>query len=225
MCPGYTVVSGASEPSSVSIDASSVGQSPPGRSTRPTDPWKRTSPEKTRLLLAQRVADVAGAVSGGEDHLDGKAGELERLAARDRVVGVIALERTESGPRDVVHDVRQHLCLELGAVDRSPGRLGDRRHRTDVVEVGVGDEDRLDLHPERIDRLDQALGLVAWVDHQRPLGRPLAHDEAVLLHRPDGEHPRVDHLRRRLLAHSSAVQVALHVVAGRHVQRQGDHRE
>src|SRR3954453_22785021 len=45
MWPGWTVVSGGSVSTSVRIDSSSVGQSPPGRSTRPTEPWKRTSPE------------------------------------------------------------------------------------------------------------------------------------------------------------------------------------
>ena len=34
------------ESSRVPIDSISVGPSPPGRSTRPTEPWKRTSPEK-----------------------------------------------------------------------------------------------------------------------------------------------------------------------------------
>ena len=88
--------------------------------------------------------------------------------------------------------------LELGAVDRRAGRAGHRSHRPDVIEVGVGDQDRLDgLDPERVDGLDQPLGLVAWVDDQRAIGALLAHDEAVLLHRPDGEHPHVDHLVRR----------------------------
>jgi hypothetical protein len=56
-----------------------------------------------------------------------------------------------------------------------------------VVEVAVGDEDRLDRHAERLDRLDEALGLVARVDQQRVLGALAAGDPGVLLHRPDGE--------------------------------------
>src|SRR5262249_17430991 len=46
ICPGCPRVSGGSVSISVRIDASSVPQSAPGRSTRPTDPWKSTSPEK-----------------------------------------------------------------------------------------------------------------------------------------------------------------------------------
>ena len=43
-----------------------------------------------------------------------------------------------------------------------------RRHRADVVEVRVGEEDRLDLlDPERVDRLEQPLGLVAGIDDER----------------------------------------------------------
>ncbi len=38
MCPGYTLVSGGRASSSFWIEAASVGQSPPGRSVRPTEP-------------------------------------------------------------------------------------------------------------------------------------------------------------------------------------------
>src|SRR5579884_2967124 len=46
MWPGYTVASGEKDSISVSIELSSVGQSPPCKSTLPTEPWKSTSPEK-----------------------------------------------------------------------------------------------------------------------------------------------------------------------------------
>ena len=36
----------AIESRGLKLDAIRVGPSPPGRSTRPTEPWKRTSPEK-----------------------------------------------------------------------------------------------------------------------------------------------------------------------------------
>src|SRR3712207_7754906 len=59
---------------------------------------------------------------------------LSRSAALDRLVGVVGLERAESGPRDVVHDVREDRDLDLGAVHGGAGRLGHGRHRADVVE-------------------------------------------------------------------------------------------
>ena len=84
------------------IDASSVGQSPPGRSTRPTEPWKRTSPlNRLRRLVGDGEGDVAGAVAGREEDVDLEARELELLAAGDRLVGVVALERAEARPGDV----------------------------------------------------------------------------------------------------------------------------
>ena len=43
----YTLDSGEHESISVRIDSSRVPQSPPGRSTRPTEPWNSTSPENS----------------------------------------------------------------------------------------------------------------------------------------------------------------------------------
>ena len=74
-------------------------------------------------------------------------GELQRLAAGDGLVGVVALERAEARPGDEGVDVGEHRHLDLGAVDRRPGRPRQRGDGADVVEVGVGEEDRLDLAP------------------------------------------------------------------------------
>ena len=64
-----------------------------------------------------------------------------------------------------------------------------------MIEVGVGDENRLDRpDPKLLDRVEEPVGLVAGIDDQRRARALLAHDEAVLLHRPDREHARVDHL-------------------------------
>ena len=53
------------------------------------------------------------------------------------------------------------------------GRAGgarDGRDRADVIEVTVGDQDRLDLDPERVGGREQPLGLIAGVDDHRALG-------------------------------------------------------
>ena len=88
------------------------------------------------------------------------------------------------------------ICgLELGAVDRSAGRPRHRRHRADVIEVGVGDEDRFDgLDLQAVEGGKEPVRFVTWIDDQRVRGVLLAHDEAVLLHGPDREHAGVDHL-------------------------------
>ena len=57
--------------------------------------------------------------------------------------------------------------LELGTVDRRTGRLRHRRDRADMVEVGVGEQDRVDSDPELVDDGEDPLGLVAGVDDQR----------------------------------------------------------
>ena len=58
-----------------------------------------------RVLVADRVGDVAGAVAGGEDDVELEAGQLQRLAAGERLVGLVALERAEALPGDEGHDV------------------------------------------------------------------------------------------------------------------------
>ena len=86
--------------------------------------------------------------------------------------------------------------LELGAVHRRAGGLRDRRDRADVVEVGVGEQDRLDRRDRRARRAPRAAARPRRRGRRSPRARePLAaDDEAVLLHRPDREHPDVDHL-------------------------------
>jgi hypothetical protein len=121
------------------------------------------------------------------EDLDVEPGEVEALAAGDGLVGLVALIRPEPRPGHEAHDVGQHRDLDLGAVHRGPGRRGHRRHRPDVVEVTVGDEDRVDPHPELLDRAEDAVGLLAGVDDQPPLGAVAPQHVAVLGHRTDGE--------------------------------------
>ena len=68
---------------------------------------------------------------------------------------------------------------------------------TDVVEVGVGEQDRLDgLDLERLERAEDPLGLVTGIDDHRPVGVLGPHDVGVLLHRADREHAHVEHRRQ-----------------------------
>ena len=80
-----------------------------------------------------------------------KPARRELLAAGDGLVGVVALVRAESRPRDVAHDVGEHRDLELRAVDRRAGGARERRDGADVVEVRVGEQDRLDRDAELLD--------------------------------------------------------------------------
>ena len=60
--------------------------------------------------------------------------------------------------------------LDLGAVDGRPGGAGNRGDRADVVEVGVGEQDRVDADAELVDDVEDALGLLAGVDDQAAVG-------------------------------------------------------
>ena len=92
---------------------------------------------------------------------------------------------------------REHRPLDLGAVHGGARRARQRRNRPDVVEVAVGYQDRLDLDPQRIDRLQQARGLVSGVDDHRARDVAAGADDVrVLLHRADGERPHVQPAHR-----------------------------
>ncbi len=92
-------------------------------------------------------------------------------------------------------------ALDLRAVDRRAGRPRDRRDGADVVEVAVGDEDRLDLDAQLLHGREQPLGLLAGIDDHRPprlsVGVPArADDVGVLLYRADGERANVEPAHR-----------------------------
>ncbi len=122
-----------------------------------------------------------------EQHVDVESGDAQMLAARERVIGLVALVGAEALEGHEAHDVGQDGAFDLGAVDRSPGRAGERRDGADVVEVTVRDQDRLDLDAELVDRAPQAIGLLAGIDQQRLGGPRRSHDVGVLLNRTDGE--------------------------------------
>ena len=140
-----------------------------------------------RRLVGDRVGQVADAVAGGEEHIDVEAGDLEVLAAGQRLVGVVALVGADAGDRGPGHDVGEHRHLELRAVDGRARRLGHRGDGADVIDVRVSQQDRLDVEPELVDRGEQARSFVARVDHDGLLGTVAAEDVGVLGERSDGE--------------------------------------
>ena len=130
-------------------------------------------------------------MAGREEHVDLEAGKLQPLATRERVLGVPALERAEVGPWDVAVDVRQDGLLDLRHPHLGAGGGGHGSDRTDVVDVGVGEQDRVERHAQPLDRAQQLLRLVARIDDHRAVGAVAADQEAVLLDQPDREHPHV----------------------------------
>ena len=85
------------------------------------------------------------------------------------------------------------------AVDRRPGRRRHRRDGADVVEVAVGEQDRLDL-AHLPGGGEDPLRLLAGVDDEDAVGALAAQQEAVLGDRADREHLDVEAHRRALVA-------------------------
>lgn len=116
----------------------------------------------------------------GVVHADLVVPETERR----RVVEVVDRRR-------LLHPDPEHQSLSDGMlvegqvvavqVDRRTGRSPGAAHAREVIHVGVGQEDGLDLEPMRPDEVEQLLYLVARVD-QDPFAGPLtAEHEAVLV--------------------------------------------
>ena len=159
--------------------------------------WNRTSPEKIdggwRWKTARRVRHVAGAVPGREQHVDLEAGERQRLPARDGVLGVVGLVRAELRIRHVGHEVGEQVGLGLRAPDLRARRARHGSDRADVIEVAVGEEDRLERDAGLLDGRDEARRLLPRVDHDGARRVGVRTDqEAVLLQRPDREHADVE---------------------------------
>ena len=77
-----------------------------------------------------------------EDHLEVAGRQVQLLFAKIDVAEVLARRRD---PGVVLPEDRR---LDLRAPDRCSGRLRDRSHRPDVVEVRMGEQDPLDVHAQ-----------------------------------------------------------------------------
>ena len=106
---------------------------------------------------------MAGAVTGREEHLDVKAREAQDAPPASRCSGTWLSNGPNPGGVPSA-DVFEHGTFDLRAIDGRAGRPREGRDSADVVEVAVGDEDRLDLHAELLDRAQQPVGLFAGVD-------------------------------------------------------------
>ena len=117
----------------------------PGRSVRPTEPAKRTSPEKSAAVGV--VGEVRRRVAGDAQRLERDAGELERLVALEKRVAAYAAG--DDARRREVGEVLEQRALALGHVDRCAGALGEVGDAAEVVPVPVRDQDRGAASAER----------------------------------------------------------------------------
>ena len=114
-------------------------QSPNGRSTRPTDPANRTSPEKSAPSAAN--ARCPGECPGTRSVSNAIPADLDRLVPLEEDLGRPRADVDAVGGEEVARRL-EHRCLQRGDVHRRAGSLGEVGDGADVVEVGVRDEDR-----------------------------------------------------------------------------------
>ena len=98
--------------------------------------------------------DVRGRVAGDRDALERDAGDVDRLAALEQVVGHVRAAR-HAGRREL-RVALEPVALALRHVDRRAGSLGEVGDAAQVVEVAVRDQDRAarraaagELEPQR----------------------------------------------------------------------------
>jgi hypothetical protein len=177
------------------VDRAQQGRPVPAREVHAADrALKEDVAGEQRAVVLERIGDVAGAVTRHERDLELEAREVQRLTAADGLVCVVVLEGTKARQAHVAVDVGEDVGLELRAVHGGAGGAGHGCDGADVVEVRVSEQDRLDgADAQRLERSDEAVGLIAGIDHHRPVGVGEPHDVGVLLHRPDSEHAGVDH--------------------------------
>ena len=148
-------------------ESSSVSQSPPGRSTRPTEPSKRRSPEKTAPSTKKR--DVARRVARDRRRPRSSSPATRRRRRPRR--GARARDGRRLPPPRVM-PLRSASASPAGAQTSAPVRRSEVGDARDVVDVGVGDEDPASrLHLERARRA--AAGVAAGVHDDRRRGSSL----------------------------------------------------
>ena len=99
MWPGWTTVSSGWQSSRLPIERDQGRPVAAGQVDAADRALEEDVAGEERVLAADRVGDVAGAVARGEDDVELEPGQLQGLAAGDGLVGVVALERPEARPR------------------------------------------------------------------------------------------------------------------------------
>ena len=138
---------------------------PPGRSVRPMLPAKSVSPAIEQLERGEVEADRALGVAGGVEDLGGIAVEADDLAVGQAFVGWRGFRGGPTPSQAACSSIisssgRSFSFRRMGA---PVSRLSLKR-AADVVDVGVGDEDLLELEAELGETAVDAADLVAGID-------------------------------------------------------------
>ena len=118
----------------------------------------------------------------GGEHRDRDLTEAQRLPCLKHSLWGMLNVRPEAGP-EVVVNVRQNGCVAGARVDWARSRRGDRADRSDVIQVGVRDEDRAAREAEVGQRGQDALWLLTGIDHEA-IGRSFSANQIAV--RPVG---------------------------------------
>lgn len=149
--------------------------------------------------------DVAGAMAGYVDDVEGDSGDEDLVAAADDVLRVV---RENAHPAAGL-TVPQGVDFTTRRPDVDAGAFGKSRDAADVIDIGVRDEDRSRPRAHACELEPQRRRIVARVDHRRLRCAPLgADDVAVRLER--SHHEAVDDQRHEerlsVGVYASAVQ-------------------
>ena len=149
------------------IEVMIVSKSAFSNDVLPGPPGNSVSPVNSSGVSAERERDRSGGVAGVVDCVQPEAADLDHLGVVDE---------------DVVADLAEHGSVERRDGDLVAG-LAHGGDRLDVIPVTVGFEHSLDA--ETLAQLEELFVLVGGVEQHRFARREAAHDEHVVLIRPD----------------------------------------
>ena len=122
------------------IESSSASQLAPGRSYRPTEPAKRTSPEKSQPSAAKaRWPAVWPGTRKVWNSMPASSSTSSPRSTTSGTCGGIVIARPGG---KLVAGTLEQLPLGRRHVHGRAGRLGELGDPADVIHVAVGDEDR-----------------------------------------------------------------------------------
>jgi hypothetical protein len=137
-------------------------------------------------------ADAAFGVARGVEDLGGEGAGCHRLSGGDAAIDFYLPGRSYADPGGLRVEHLQKIVIVLVEQDGCAGGGAEFHGSADVVDVGVGDDDLLDLEIVLADYAEHIFDFVAGVDDHGFVSGFVADDGAVALQEADGE-DFVDH--------------------------------
>jgi len=146
-----------------------------------------------QFLVGREVeADTAFGVAGGVQDVGGDGSSGDGFSGGDAMIDFDFSGRAHADPRGLLVEHFQKSVIVLVEQDGSAGEGAELHGSADVVDVGVGDDDVLDLEIVFLEESKNIFEIIAGIDDHGFAGGFVSDDGAVALQGADREY-FVDH--------------------------------